>query len=318
MSGINDPRRVLRIDDVEPDGATGRLFGVGPMTSEDPKTRQGRFNAASFDQWDGFAGHRRRVSDLLSAGSGRLIVLGAGNANDLDLVTLLGAHREVHLVDLDADALVRGVERQGVTGRPGLVLHGALDVTGMLEAMTRWSPHAEVSGAELTALMEWPTHRVALVLPGPFDVVASTCLLSQLIANVHDTLGEAHPQLGRAIQAIRLGHLRLLASLARPGGRVVLITDLASSNWVPELKDLTGQVAPSSIRRIARDHGLIRGVDPAELIHLVRQDCQLSRRSAETRLVGPWTWRLHVRTYLVCAIEVRFTSLSHRSGPAIR
>ena len=69
---------------------------------DDPRARQGQFNAESFDQWAGFADHRRRVSGLLATGPGRLCVLGAGNANDLDLATLLEVHREVHLVDLDA------------------------------------------------------------------------------------------------------------------------------------------------------------------------------------------------------------------------
>ena len=90
----------------------------------DIKGRQSGFNAESRDQWDAFSGHREKVSAILGAGAdpcpGRLCVLGAGNCNDLDLAALLRAHREVHLVDLDAEALAQGVERQGVADRPGL------------------------------------------------------------------------------------------------------------------------------------------------------------------------------------------------------
>ena len=75
----------------------------------DPRGRQSGFNAESRDQWNAFSGHRQKVSALLGAGAepraGRLCVLGAGNCNDLDLASLLQAHREVHLVDLDAVAL---------------------------------------------------------------------------------------------------------------------------------------------------------------------------------------------------------------------
>src|SRR5260221_9090475 len=123
----------------------------------DPRGRQARFNAESRDQWDGFSDHRRRVSALLGAGLGprptRLCVLGAGNGNDLDLRTLLEAHREVHLVDLDREALARGAEGQGVANDPGLHLHGGLDVTGMLDAIAGWSPHAPIAGSDLSALV---------------------------------------------------------------------------------------------------------------------------------------------------------------------
>ena len=285
------------------------------MGSNDPRARQEQFNARSFDQWDGFAGHRRKVSDLLAADWGRLCVLGAGNANDLDLGPLLEAHRQVHLVDLDASALARGADRQGVRDRPNLFLHGNLDVTAMMEAMARWSPLGEVSGADLAALVEWPAGRVGLALPGPFDVVASACLLSQLIGNAHHALGEAHPQRDAVARAIRLGHLRLLASLVRPGGRVVLINDVASSEWVPGLAELSEAPHPSLIAQIARDHGLIRGVDPFELMDLFRRDPSLGPIMGQVRLVGPWTWRLHSRIYLVCGIVVR---LRHREISSIR
>jgi hypothetical protein len=271
----------------------------------DPRARHQRFNAESRDQWEGFAEHRRRVFDLLAQGSGRLCVLGAGNGNDLDLASLLEAYREVHLVDLDGEALARGAERQGVADRPALVRHGNLDVTGMLDAMARWSPLGTVSDGELETLVDWPSRRVGLALPGSFDSVASTCLLSQLIGNAHHSIGEAHPRFGHVIQGIRLGHLRLMASLARPGGRVVLITDVASSDWVPGLAELPESRLLGLTPRLARDRGLIHGVNPAELRDLFRRDPVLSSRLGPLKNLPPWRWRLHHRTYLVCAFEAR-------------
>ena len=157
----------------------------------DPKGRQAAFNASSRDQWDGFAGHRQKVSALLGGGGHgrtRLCVLGAGNGNDLDLPLLLEIHREVHLVDLDSEALARA-SNDGDLGPPSW-MHGGIDVTGMLDAVANWSSRTPVGPADLLALADWPSHRVAIALPGPFDLVASTCLLSPLIGNAYHAVGE--------------------------------------------------------------------------------------------------------------------------------
>lgn len=264
----------------------------------DPRGLQARSNRESAGQWDGFEGHRRRVTGELCQGSGRLCVLGAGNANDLDLPALLDAYREVHLGDIDGEALARGVERQGVAGRPGLRLHGNFDLTAMLDAMARWSPLATVAPAELDAVVDWPAARLGLALPGPFDLVASTCLLSQIVGNAHRALGEGHPQLDRVAGAIRLGHLRLLASLARPGGRIVLITDVASSDWVEGLADAPDSALEGVLAGLASGPGAIRGVHPADLVRLLRADPRLEAVERSK----PWRWRLHARVYLVVSI----------------
>ena len=274
---------------------------------DNPRARQARFNAESRDQWGGFAEHRRRVTSLLGRGaadgSGRLCILGAGNGNDLDLAALLGVYREVHLVDLDASALALGADRQGVADHPGLHRHGNLDLTGMLDAIDRWSPLGPVSGPELEALVGWPSDRVGLALPGPFDAVASTCLLSQLIGNAFHSIGEGHPRFPEVVRAFRLGHLRLLANLARPGGRVVLVTDVVSSDRSPDLGQWPESSLAGLIPRLAAERGLIHGVNPAELLALLRDDPILSTTLDDVRTITPWRWRLHARTYLVCAFD---------------
>ena len=187
-----------------------------------PRERHIAFNAASRDQWSGFETHRRKVSDLLSAdgdpGRTRLCVLGAGNGNDLDLPALLKSHRTVHLVDLDSDALARGAARQGVAEHPALRLFGKVDLTGLLDTIAGFTPATLIRPEFLAALAERPARAVPPVLAGPYDVVASTCLLSPLIGNAFHSIGESHPQFMAMVQAIRVGHLRLLAELTAPGG----------------------------------------------------------------------------------------------------
>lgn len=274
--------------------------------------RQLHFNTSSRDQWDGFAEHRRRVSALLqpgeTQGKDRLILLGAGNTNDLDLPALLGTYRELHLADIDAEALASGASRQGVADHQSLHLHGGLDVTAMFDAMSSWTPHSEIGQADLTALSDWPAGRVGLTLPGPFDRVASTCLLSQLIDTAAHAMGDRHPRFGPVAEAIRTGHLRLLARLTRPGGRATLITDIVSTRHLPELANVEEQDLPSMLPRLARSRNHIRAIHPFELLSAVRRDPVLADRVSGLEQARPWFWRLHGRRYLVWAMTMQLAS----------
>jgi hypothetical protein len=283
---------------------------------DDLRRRQAGFNAASRGQWDGFAAHRRRVSALLGAGArsgrGRLCVLGAGNGNDLDLPALLAAHREVHLVDLDREALILGAGHQGVSDHPALRLHGGLDVTGMLDAIATWDPLASIGPETLSALADWPAGLFAMALPGPFDRVASTCLLSQLINTASHALGAGHPQLKSVARAIRVGHLRLLARLASPGGEVVLITDVASSETFPALSTWPDSDLAGLLARLASEGNMIYGVRPSELVSALRDDPELARQVTGLESARPWRWRLHERDYLVWAMTFRAGAIRTR------
>ena len=86
-------------------------------------------------------------------------------------------------------------------------------MTGMLDVVAGWSPTAPITDADLAACQEVPLQTIPQTLPGPFDLVASTCLLSQLIFGIVRTAGAEHPRFIEAVQATRLGHLRLLAGL---------------------------------------------------------------------------------------------------------
>src|SRR5437764_3941235 len=138
-------------------------------------------NCATAANWAAFAGHRARVTALLRARStaSRLCVLGAGNCNDLDLEILCASHSEVHLVDLDAVALSRAMARQ-TSVRRAVRLHAPLDVSANLEIAARWSPATSLTDAEVARCAQAPA-TIAGRLPGPFELTASNCVLSQLI-----------------------------------------------------------------------------------------------------------------------------------------
>ncbi len=270
--------------------------------------RQAGFNALSRGQWANFAGHRRVVAEVLGNGKGRLCVLGVGNGNDLDLKAILKKYREVHLVDLDAEALANGVARQGFAGQSGLVLHGGLDLTGMVPAFARWTPETEITSVILDSLIQVPEALVCPALPGPFDVVASTCLLSQLIGNAFHAVGDRHPRFLEVVRAIRAGHLRLLTALSAPGGSAVLITDVVSSETVADLGSIPESDLKARLRDVGRTRNHFYGVNPDELMIMHERDPVLKERVAGREAIGPWRWNLHDRVYLVFALRYAIRS----------
>jgi hypothetical protein len=102
-------------------------------------------NRETRDLWEPFRGHRQRVTaeilalaaDGNDARNGRLCLLGAGNANDLDLEALAARFDEVHLVDIDRGALSRATDRQSATVRAKLRSHAPVDLSGLYRQLER-------------------------------------------------------------------------------------------------------------------------------------------------------------------------------------
>jgi hypothetical protein len=270
---------------------------------------QRRRNAAAQDCWQLYASHRQRVTDLLlekaASGTGRLCVLGAGNCNDLDLQRLANAYREIHLVDVDRQALVQGVAAQSVQDEQSVRLHGDVDLTGITDRLARWSPEAPPEPAAVDDLLAAIPSAVAFALPSAQDVVASVCLLSQLIEAVNVSLGEQHPRFLDVLTAVRYQHARLMVRLARPGGRLLLISDFVSSDSCPELATVPESQLPELAARLINARNFFTGLNPAVLRALFCADPWLEARVEAVRLSPPWTWRFPTRVYAVCAIEAR-------------
>src|ERR1043166_2958493 len=84
-------------------------------------------NRQTRDAWDRCAAHRRKLHALIAAANSppgsRLCVLGAGNCNDIDLRLLERGFAEIHLVDLDRDAIESGIARRQLTGSTRIFVH---------------------------------------------------------------------------------------------------------------------------------------------------------------------------------------------------
>ncbi|OAI53452.1 hypothetical protein AYO47_00815 [Planctomyces sp. SCGC AG-212-M04] len=262
-------------------------------------------NQSTRSHWESFAFQRQRVTELLvkpDQGAGRLCILGAGNCNDLDLPTLIAEFDQVVLVDLDREALMRGTAALSIKTGDRLCCLADTDVTGALPRIATWSPATRLEAEDLEALAagarvsDWP--------PRPqFDVVASTCLLSQLVGSLVHSLTDRHPQFLDAVRAIRTGHFRTLASLLRPGGRAVFISDVVSSDTLPELRS---QVAQDSHRLVAAAISVgnfFTGLNPRVVHALLNSDPVVAPLFKDATFVPPWVWHCGPRSYAVYAIE---------------
>ncbi len=270
--------------------------------------QQKRQNEQSRDRWACFAPHRGRIMRLLidaAPPAGRLCVLGAGNANDLDLSALLQAYAQVHLVDWDAAALQAGLARQSCEPTERIRVYGDVDLTFIADRLATGTPDRPPSDAQLEACVRTLAAPPPLDIPCPFDTVASVCLLTQLFQCVGLSLGLQHPRLVDTIMRLRAQHLGLLLQLLRPGGTAVLVLDFVSSLTCPELPHVPeASLFDKAVELLGR-RNFFTGVNPFIIRQLFETHPALAPAVAGVQMTAPWLWDFGPWVYLVCAIVVR-------------
>lgn len=270
-------------------------------------------NRSALGAESSMAGHRERLTAAIlehapSGGSGRLCLLGAGNANDVDLSRLLAGFREVHLADIDGQALGRAVARLTDAERARVHLHAPLDLSGMFDDFETWTASSGRFGLnadERTAAVRAAARRVSSQLPGPFDTVVSCCILTQIQLSLLELLGDrdpAFPVLRAALNAI---HIRTLAALIGPRGTGLLVTDMTSSATYPLDTLPPGADLAKLFDELLAAGNLIYVSHPGLLSAEVRRDPELSADLAVRFPIGPWLWQNGPDlTYLVYALEL--------------
>lgn len=265
-------------------------------------------NQSGLPHFDAFRGHREALTRVLSGsgpgGSERLCVLGAGNAYDLELEQLLTQFAEVHLVDIDAAAVARARARVPEGPRSRLLAHAPLDLSGMFQDIERWG-RMQVTPQELMAAPAAGAKRIAAALPGPFDVVASTCLLTQLQLTLLQLLGDRHQLFVALREFLTLTHLRTLAALTKPGGRALLITDLCEANVFPPGRPRDDDDLERLMAELVAKGHVIHSSHP-ELIRVTLDDDPVLKRCfGAAQLSPPWLWQNGPsRRFLVYALTL--------------
>jgi hypothetical protein len=273
---------------------------------------------------DSFAGHRARLTaEILrrapEGGAGRLCLLGAGNAYDVDLGSLAARFAEVHLVDVDVEALRRARERAPIAVRDRLHIHAPLDISGTWEHLDDWCRRpvaAEVLEAEVAPAVT----RVLAALPGRFDVAVSCCMLTELQLVLLNFVDDHHAAFD-AMRAMQNAiHVRVLAGLIAPGGRALLVTDLTSDATYPfDALDPKVDLVQLMSDLVAVGN-VIHAAHPGLLSAEIRRDPALAAEFSVHFPVGPWLWHNGPeRIFLVYGLEISRNPRaddSFRSRPA--
>ncbi|MCI0359721.1 MAG: hypothetical protein L0211_14690 [Planctomycetaceae bacterium] len=262
---------------------------------------QVRRNQATRGAWQRFAPHRRRITDLLTAAvqaakrPRRLAVLGAGNCNDLDLSALRTQFAAIDLVDCDRDAVLQGIDRQGLAADSAIQAIGPID-------LSRWAEFDSSTSASYQPL-PLPIPQADIVPQA--DVVASLCLLSQILESLALALGASHPRFLELVQQERSSHFRLMIDHLLPGGTGLFATDLVSSDTTPQLVDAKDVALSDLVRTCIECGNFFTGLNPAVIHSLLRTDADVAPKITDVVMVPPWTWDLGPRVYLVYAVRFR-------------
>ncbi len=264
------------------------------------------YNRRFPDSWQRYAQHRQRVMALIAMlpQDAEICVLGAGNCSDLDLDRLAGSQREVHLVDLDGEALERSRERQSRAVRDKIVLHPNVDFSGLLQHLDDWGERFP-DRAELGRSAVSAAQRILHELGRSFAGVVSTCVLSQLAVPFQHAWVSSRANWADLLSALSAVHLATLAGSTRSGGRGLLVFDVASSKDTPELAQY-GERASGELPELVAG-SLARGTltlrpRPEDLLSLLSSP-GLRPLVSETELGAPWLWDLGDATQLVYSLS---------------
>ncbi|RLT06631.1 MAG: hypothetical protein DWI22_11530 [Planctomycetota bacterium] len=264
-----------------------------------------------------FASHRQHVMRLiLDAAAGTSVrrstsaqsdkwptmtVIGAGNCQDIDLTTLAVAFSEIRLIDIDAVAVACAVSRLPADVTSQIRIFAPIDIAAPLMSVAAFVSLDPAQRAAVLAAVESAEMPERLPVS---DVVVSACLLSQLLDSASQIAPPESSDYLPLMQAVRRGHLLRLLSLTAPGGRVLLITDLVSSDTVQELAKTLSAELPKLMFQCLQSGNFFSGLNPAVVQHDIQHIQACVELCLSSRILPPWLWHLGARSYAVYAVEM--------------
>lgn len=299
--------------------STGESFGARPCTGPTAVMKRTttakaigervEANRSGIEHAGSFTAHRARLTYEIAlrapvGGVGRLCLLGAGNAHDVDLGVLGERFGEIHLVDIDSEALERARSGAPVAVRDRLHVHTPVDVSGSWDRLDEWSRRPDAAQT-LVAEVAPAVARVVGALAGPFDVVVSCCMLTQLQLVVLDVVNDRHPAFDALRALTNAIHVRVLTGLLAPGGRALLVTDVTSDSTYP----LDALAPDADLGRLMSDlvsvGNIVHAAHPGLLSAEIRRDPVLAAEFKVSFPVGPWLWHNGPeKTFLVYGLEI--------------
>ena len=281
---------------------------AGASSEKRARTAASAWNRRFPDSWTRYAPHRRRVMSLLSElpPGGSVCVLGAGNCNDVALDELARAHTEIHLVDLDGEALERSRDRQVRGVREKLRLHPGVDLSGLLDHLDEWGDRFPAR-SELGKTAVLAAQGILRTLGQRFSAVVSTCVLSQLAVPFRRAWVTSRTNWADLLSALHAVHLATIAGSVERGGRALLVFDTSSSKDTPALAS-RGELSARELAAFAetahaRGELTFEPAPEAVVMHL--RSPGLTTLVAEPTLGLPWLWDLGDAVQLVYSASFR-------------
>lgn len=258
--------------------------------SHDAASAHAELNRSSRGVRARYAPHRQRVMDLLPAGcSNRIALLGAGNANDVDLEALAARFSAVELVDIDSascDAAVAALPAD----RRAVCRVSRVDLTGVADQLSGWRENPP-SDEVLRSLPEAARKAVAMAIPDPCEVVVSSGVLSQLVWSCMEALSTRHPSLTAVAMSIAVAHLRAALDRTRPGGHLVLAVDTIAMTPAVMRDRLASQTPLELLAACERDNRCLPCTEPRLVIAALERLCP----GGAIRMEAPWRWDISDR-----------------------
>lgn len=270
-------------------------------------------NEESRDLSESFKGHRDTVMRLITSTATQLLkdesaqmpslaLLGAGNCIDVDLDVLQKRFETIHLVDVDGDSIAMAASQSANPAQ--CELHAPFDIASPLMSLSRRDFEATNTEAMATAFQALSAENLANPILDA-DVVVSLCLLSQLIETLSGIIGENHAAFPNALKAVRLGHLRRMLNMLRPGGVAILVSDVVSSVTVPELAEVEDSELPELVRKLVGARNFFSGTNPASVLAELNLLTKTAGGPETVHTVDPWKWQLGERTYAVYGMRIQ-------------
>lgn len=260
-------------------------------------------------RWLRYTSHRnmllQHINGLKKDTDQTLCILGAGTCADFDLAALCRIFREVHLVDKDAESVRLGVAFQNAGELSGLTLHPPTDITGIDEALQKWTLHAPGKD-EIAAVFEKIQFPVSLSLPHHgFDIVLSACVVSQLMFAARCCAISKEEQ-NRLLFNLRYQHLQLLLALTKPGGTALLVTDLMAYEDENDRRAIESCDLETHMLETIRAGRFFTGTNPVAILNEIRNKTELITQLESMKFIPPWLWKLaESRLYLVYALALQ-------------
>lgn len=261
---------------------------------------EAELNAKTKMSWNSYRQHRQSITRMLLSAKRKygpkLLVLGAGNCNDIDLTRLVSNGVEIHLADVDVDSVISGIERQGLASDVMASIQEA-EMTGLSSLD---SPEVATETSVSTAIT---ADQIRPHYSDTFDVVVCTCVFSQMAGALKRAVGADwdYPALQGAMRQRFLDEMQ---HLTRPGGVLIWISDLVSTDTCPELHT-TPTESLRHLLAVCLDTGnFLSGTHPQSVY-----DDLSDLTDCTPEMQRPWIWTIGDRKYAVYAISVETATL---------